>query len=178
MLRKEGGGGAAGKDRGRRPVLTTTFDRQMLVDIRDTLQHHLRKPNGDNNLLAKSELSQSTPNLLERVNGNSASSAPHAPKNMDRLGYNQMAMAEIRQSLRQFELNDTEVGGNAPCIIANGLNVEVMPVNKHMLQQLMSMGADEVSSIHNICIMWFDIYTHVYGLLNWLLRPLKVNCLF
>ncbi len=161
MLRKDGGGGAAGKDRGRRPVLTTTFDRQMLVDIRDTLQHHLRKPNGDTNLLAKSELSQSTPNLLEKVNGNSASSA-HPPKSMDRLGYNQMAMAEIRQSLHQFELTKTEVGGNAPCHIANGLNVEVTPVNKHMLQQLMSMGADEVSSIYNICIMWLHIYTHVY----------------
>ena len=162
MLRKEplGGGGAAGPvgggapPGGRRPLLSTFEgnNRQMLLDIKDSLNHVVKKaPNGTDlgNQLGggkSSELSHSSPNLLDsnnRANGvnNNASAAVTSNPKMSRFQYNQRAMAEIQRSLERYEVHD----GMAHGYVANGMDIEVTPVNKKMLQQLMSMGADEVS---------------------------------
>ncbi len=174
MLRKDppgGGGGLGGgpgrlfPDRagnpgpGRRPLLSTFEgnNRQMLMGIKDSLHHHIAekfpKVDGDQ-LGGKSELSHSTPNLLDSssnngsehaTNGNNNAAANNSNKNMTRLQYNKYAMAQIQKSLHGYEVHDNGGLGSNHCYIANGMDIEVTPVNKKMLQQLMSMGADEVS---------------------------------
>ena len=73
-----GGGGGSG----RRPLLSTFEgnNRQMLIDIKDSLNHVVKKnPTGaDVGQLDKSELSQSTPNLLDsnKINGNNSNGTP------------------------------------------------------------------------------------------------------
>ena len=164
MLRKDplggGGGTAGGVNRassagpggstapvGRRPLLFTFEgnNRQMLIDIKDSLNHVVKKAPNGNDLASQlggksSELSHSSPNLLDgssKANGVNNNTNIHK---MSRFQYNQRAMAEIQKSLENYAVPD----GIGHGYLANGMDIEVTPVNKKMLQQLMSMGADEV----------------------------------
>ncbi|CAL1528930.1 unnamed protein product [Lymnaea stagnalis] len=97
MIRKEPDRPSQG---GRRPLLVTFVgnNRQMLNEIRDSLSH-LRKNdlegyNDLSNLQLKPELSQSTPNLLEKSAGS---------KMTRRDNQHHKALAEIRDSLRPYQ---------------------------------------------------------------------------
>uniref|UniRef100_A0A0B7AW07 non-specific serine/threonine protein kinase n=1 Tax=Arion vulgaris TaxID=1028688 RepID=A0A0B7AW07_9EUPU len=97
MIRKENDRPVAG---GRRPLLVTFVgnNRQMLNEIRDSLSY-LRKNdlegyNDFSNLHLKPELSQSTPNLLEKSAGS---------KMTRRDNQHHKALAEIRDSLRPYQ---------------------------------------------------------------------------
>ncbi|KAI8792121.1 Serine/threonine-protein kinase lats1 [Biomphalaria glabrata] len=97
MIRKEPDRPSAG---GRRPLLVTFVgnNRQMLNEIRDSLSH-LRKNDLEgysdlSNLQHKPELSQSTPNLLEKSAGS---------KMTRRDNQHHQALAEIRDSLRPYQ---------------------------------------------------------------------------
>ena len=112
----------------RRPFLFDGTNRQMLVEIRDNLSH-VRKSDISSQMKA-----ESTPNLLDKG---------ASTKNMDRHEYNQAAMSKIRQSLEVLRVAEPHAtGGNI--FLANGLDVEVTPVNPTMLQKLVAMGYDEV----------------------------------
>lgn len=135
MIRKEGG---------RRPLLVAGNHRQMLQGIKENLQHiHIKDQQGENNkpsgMQIKVDLSQSTPNLMEKSNGGVKS---------DRLNYTQQALDQIRQSLEGYQIDEPTSTSGLPVNFAllNRLDVESTPVNKHYLQQLKSMGYEEVSS--------------------------------
>lgn len=94
MIRKEN------ERSGRRPLLLTFVgnNRQMLNEIRDSLSH-LRKNDLEgcsefSSLQHKLDLSQSTPNLLEKSSGS---------KMTRRDNQHHQALAEIRDSLRPYQ---------------------------------------------------------------------------
>ncbi|KAI0220702.1 hypothetical protein LSAT2_027821 [Lamellibrachia satsuma] len=150
---------------GRRPLLSTFGgnNRQMLQNIRDTLsylQPTHKDTTGDSGaasgtsrgaesgmqikaellLQAKAaDLCHSSPNLastVEKSNGGSKGMPP------SRLGYNQKAMAKIRESLQGFQINESTTVSGA---LTNGYDDETAPISKYILRQLMQMGYDEVS---------------------------------
>ncbi|CAG5123113.1 unnamed protein product, partial [Candidula unifasciata] len=107
MIRKETDRPSTG---GRRPLLVTFVgnNRLMLNEIRDSLSH-LRKHDLDgsspmSNLQLRPELSQSTPNLLEKSAGN---------KVTRRDNQHHKALAEIRDSLRPYQNVSSVTGGGA-----------------------------------------------------------------
>lgn len=121
---------------GRRPLLSTFVgnNRHMLQEIRDNLSHLRKNQEGNAADLAniKPELSQSTPNLVDK-----------SAAKMTRLDlYHQKALAEIRDSLRPFQtVSDTSsTASSSSSSQANG----DIDVNKQMLQQLVACGIDEV----------------------------------
>lgn len=131
---------------GRRPLLVPANSRLMLQEVNKSLSHAIRvqqqlqqqqHPNDNimqikGDLGVKPELSKSTPNMVDK---------PAVGKSLKRFGYNQRAMAQIKQSLEEYQ-NNGEAGS-----ITNGYGIEVMPVNQQMLRQLTSLGIDEVSPI-------------------------------
>ena len=128
---------------GRRPLIVPAPSRQMLQEVNRSLSHAVRaqqeQHNGAGDIMqiksdlgVKPELSKSSPNLADKA---AVMSRPQK-----RLGYNQRAMAQIKQSLAGFQIN-----GETGSILPNGYEVEVTPVNQHMLRQLTLTGCDEVS---------------------------------
>ncbi|CAH1799139.1 unnamed protein product [Owenia fusiformis] len=111
---------------GRRPLLTTFTgnNRQMLQDIRDNLSH-IRKnqqlqQQGEG---GKTEPMQIKPDLIQNATNANTNAK------MSRLGYNQFALAKIRDSLQPYQ-NGLEGGEN-------------VLVDKLMLHQIIAMGYDE-----------------------------------
>ncbi len=151
---------------GRRPLLSTFEgnNRQILFALNDSLNQVVKKtPNGNipatagagamDHMSPKSELSHSTPNLLvdSNKNANGAAAVANGNNNVpstrgkgNRTQYNQLAMQAISKSIEQFAVSDTGAMGSNHCYVANGLEIEFTAVNKNMLQQLVSMGAEEV----------------------------------
>ena len=108
MIRKEL---SADRPGGRRPLLVTFVgnNRQMLNEIRDSLSH-LRKHdlegfNDVSGMQLKTELSQSTPNLLDQKSATGS-------KMTRRDNQHHKALAEIRDSLRPYQ-NHSQVIANA-----------------------------------------------------------------
>lgn len=85
---------------GRRPLVISGPNRQMLHDLRDSLSHirgsHCDQ--SDPSLPNRAELSQSTPNLLE------------SKSSFSRDGYNRKALAQIRSKLRPFQTDRNDDG--------------------------------------------------------------------
>ena len=137
---------------GRRPYLFSGDNRQMLQGVRDSLSH-LRQPqlqvqSQDKQATTRSnlrpDLSQSTPDLLGKVNGIGTSMSPR-PKpntggNAGRFAYNKQAMAEINQSLTGFENPD-----NRFSTVSNGYDLETVEPSEVILKELVDRGWDEVS---------------------------------
>ena len=97
------------------------------------------------------DLCQSSPNLanLEKPNGVGKGAAP------SRLGYNQKAMAQIRESLQGFQISEsTSVSG----ALTNGYGDETSPISKYILRQLMQMGYDEVSEMTNLLFSCRNVF--------------------
>ncbi|XP_048766902.2 serine/threonine-protein kinase LATS1-like isoform X1 [Ostrea edulis] len=84
---------------GRRPLVISGPNRQMLHDLRDSLSH-IRGSHSDQSdpLPNRPELSQSTPNLLENKSS------------FSRDGYNRKALAQIRSKLRPFQTDRNDDG--------------------------------------------------------------------
>jgi hypothetical protein len=84
---------------GRRPLVISGPNRQMLHDLRDSLSH-IRDSHSDpaDPVPNRQELSQSTPNLLENKS------------NFSRDGYNRKALAQIRSKLRPFQTDRNDDG--------------------------------------------------------------------
>lgn len=153
MSRKEdytggNGGPSPNGGGGRRPLIMDCNSRQMLHEIRDNLKHvqHVRKSTDESNgsgempqnIQIKPELSQSTPNLLEKPGGNQ--------NYRIRKKYNIDALHKIKETLRPYQnTSDSNSNGSSN---SNTLNSDDGDgsVNKEMLQQLIAKGHDEVIS--------------------------------
>lgn len=85
---------------GRRPLVISGPNRQMLHDLRDSLSHirGSHSDQSDPSLPNRAELSQSTPNLLE------------SKSSFSRDGYNRKALAQIRSKLRPFQTDRNDDG--------------------------------------------------------------------
>ena len=139
MLPKNGGPAAAGA--GRRPLVLPVNKRYMLHEIRDSLSHHVRQQQQQQAGISK-ELSQSTPNLAPKSDQKS-NSGQQQGKGASRLGYNQKALAEIREDLKGHEIAEPSSGIVNPSSVANGYGFDPH-VDDHMVRQLLNMGYDEV----------------------------------
>lgn len=138
--------GSPGSGEGRRPFLVSGDNRQMLRDIRDSLNHHRLQDDIGGNLRA--DFSQSTPNLLnEKSNGMSPSPGPRSSLKASRFGYNKKAMAEINQSLAGLENPEKSSSCQA---LPNGFDAESTEPSEHILKQLVHRGWDEVCTTINI----------------------------
>jgi hypothetical protein len=114
----------------------------MLQEVNKSLSHAIRAQQQQNHVAdvmqikgdlgVKPELSKSSPNLVDK--------APGMGRPQKRFGYNQRAMAQIKQSLAGFQIS-----GESRSILRNGYDLEVTPINQHMLRQLTLTGCDEVS---------------------------------
>ena len=148
----------------RRPMLSTFVgnNRQMLTEIRDSLSH-LRKTPGDG----------SRPDHVQGFGENQLAPPPAGGVGGKGRHYTQMALAEIKQSLEGFQVNEPNSSGLA---FPNGYDLEVQPVSEHLLRQLMQMGYDEVCIMH-----WWNQFAccmHVHK--TWwtyclMLKPWSVN---
>ena len=145
MLPKNGAPATAA-GAGRRPLVLPLGKRHMLHEIRDSLSHHVRQQQQQQQQggLSK-ELSQSTPNLAPKSDPKSNSGQQQQQgKGTSRLCYNQKALAEIREGLKGLEISEPSGGVMNPSSVANGYAFDPH-VDVHMVQQLISMGYDEVS---------------------------------
>lgn len=148
---------------GRRPLLVPANSRLMLQEVNKSLSHAIRvqqlqqqHPNDNimqikGDLGVKPELSKSTPNMVEK---------PTVGKSLKRFGYNQRAMAQIKQSLEEYQ-NNGETGS-----IPNGYGIEVMPVNQQMLRQLTSLGIDEELASHALKLTGNESVEHALQIIK------------
>ena len=131
------GGESAAIGAPRRPLIVSQENRSMLLNICDSL-NHLQTTENNNMQQLRADLSQSTPNLLDKNNGGgppSSSASQSSQKTTSaRLMYNKHALHEITQSLEKVKLPDKySVNGYAQ-------DTEIA------VQQLTRLGYPEVSS--------------------------------
>lgn len=118
-------------------------DQHMLTKIRDSLKHLHPQDQGqgqvcDPNIQSRVELSQSTPNLVDKPASGIQGKVQRGFR------YNVKALEKIRKDLRPFQ-NDS--GGNTSNSSTQGSDDagDTSSVNKQFLQQMVMKGIDVVS---------------------------------
>lgn len=129
-----------GTEVGRRPLIVSNDNRHMLMGIRDSLSHHHRRQQ-QQDVQLRPELSQSTPNLLEKAN---TSTKFASSGGSNRFGYNKKAIQEITQSLVGLE-NPIQPDRAQLHPVQNGFDTDSIEADK-IIQQVVNMGWKEVRS--------------------------------
>ncbi|KAL5009752.1 hypothetical protein ScPMuIL_012057 [Solemya velum] len=136
MIPRDGGDRDRNGSGVRRPQLLPS-DQHMLTKIRDSLKHlHPQDAGqvGDPNIQSRIELSQSTPNLVEKP-------ASGIQGKVERgFGYNVKALEKIRKALRPFQ-NDSGNTSNSSTQGSDDAG-DTSSVNKQFLQQIVMRGID------------------------------------
>ncbi len=89
------------------------------------------------------DLAQSSPNLAAAVERSNSTSS----RSGNRVGYNRLALAQIKNSLQPFKISgDSYIGVGGSQMPPNGYSVDHGPVNENFVKKLMSMGFNEVGN--------------------------------